>query len=63
VLATARILEEVLRRAGAGVTRESFVAALPSVRGLATGFSPPVGTDVVRLLRLDRQAGTLTPID
>jgi hypothetical protein len=71
LLASARIVEEVLRRAGAGVTRQSFVAELQSTRGLATGFSPPVsfdasrahGTDVVRLLRLGRARGTLTPVE
>lgn len=71
VLAAVRIVEEVLRRAGAGVTRESFLSTLQSTRDLATGFSPPMsfgqgriqGTSVVRLLRLDRRSGTLTPVE
>jgi len=71
LLAAARLAENVLQRAGAGVSRASFVATLQQTRRFATGFSPPLtfdaersrGTDVVRLLRLDPKTRSLTPAE
>jgi hypothetical protein len=70
-LAAARLAENVLQRAGAGVTRASFVATLQQTRRFTTGFSPPLsfdadrsrGTNAVRLLRLDPRTGTLIPVE
>ena len=70
-LAAGRLVEGVLQRAGAGVSRASFVATLQQTRRFATGFSPPLtfdadhsrGTDAVRLWRLDPRSGALTPVE
>ncbi len=71
LLAAARLVEHVLQRAGADLTRASFISTLRTTRNLATGFSPPLsfdadrsrGTDTVRLLRLDPGKDALTPVE
>ncbi|HKR67191.1 MAG TPA: c-type cytochrome [Thermoanaerobaculia bacterium] len=42
ILAAASVVEETLRRAGRGVTRESFVTTLESLRDFRTPFGPPL---------------------
>jgi hypothetical protein len=41
-LASMRVLEEALRRAGRDLTRESLVASLESFQNFATVISPPI---------------------
>jgi cytochrome c553 len=71
MLSAARLLEQMLQRAGRDLSRDALIAALESAYRVDTGFGELLtfdrtnhnGTSVVHVLRFDHETGTIAPLE